>query len=210
VVLAVVFAAAWCAAYVNAFNFMDGINGISVAQTLIAGCALGWLAHEESASGVVALSLAVAGAAIGFAPFNVMNASIFLGDVGSYFLGTWLALTLVLVVAEGTSLVVALGPFVLYLLDTATTLVKRFRRGVRLFDAHREHAYQQLVEHGWAHTQVALLAAGVIGLDSVVLIVSNGQAWWWQAVAMGLALLVAGLFVVLPAALATRSGPSVA
>lgn len=205
-----VLGAGWCAAYVNAFNFMDGIDGLAVGQTLIAGCALGWLAHEESASAIVALSFAAAGAAVGFAPFNVVNASIFLGDVGSYFLGAWLALLLVLVVAEGAPLVVALGPFVLYLLDTGTTLVRRFRRGVRLLDAHREHAYQRLVERGWTHPRVAALATGVIAADSLLLIVSNGRAWWWQAAAMCVALVVAGAFVALPTALAPRHGSAVA
>ena len=202
--------AMWCAAYVNAFNFMDGINGLAVGQTLVAGCALAWLAHAEGASTLVALSLAVVGAAIGFGPFNVVNASIFLGDVGSYFLGTWLALLLVLIVAAGTPLIVALGPFVLYLLDTGTTLVKRSQRRVRLLDAHREHAYQRLVETGWTHLQVAALATGVMVVNSGVLIAANGQDWWWQVVAMSVALLAAGAFVALPTALTSKQGPSLA
>lgn len=203
-IVAVLFAAAWCAAYVNAFNFMDGVNGLAVGQTFVAGCALAWLAHEASATAVVVIALAVAGAAVGFAPFNAVRASIFLGDVGSYFLGAWLALLLVLVVAAGAPLIVALGPFVLYLMDTATTLVKRFRRRERLLDAHREHAYQRLVELGWTHVQVAAVATAVIAIDSAVLIMSNGQAWWWQTVAMCAALAVAGAFVALPTALAPK------
>ena len=200
----VLIAAGWCATYVNAFNFMDGINGIAVGQTVVAGCALAWMANDASDSTVVVLSLAVAGAAIGFAPFNVGNASVFLGDVGSYFLGAWLALLLVLVVDAGTPLLVALGPFTLYLVDTGTTLVRRFRRGVRLFDGHREHAYQRLLALGSTHSQVAALATAVMAFNSIVLIASSGSALWLQVAAMGVALAGSAAFVALPAVIAAR------
>jgi UDP-N-acetylmuramyl pentapeptide phosphotransferase/UDP-N-acetylglucosamine-1-phosphate transferase len=205
----VVLSTGWCAAYINAFNFMDGINGIAVGQTVVAGGALAWMTVGGSDATAAILGGAVAGAAIGFAPFNLANASIFLGDVGSYFLGTWLALVLVLVVADGVPILVALGPFVLYLCDTGTTLVLRFRRGVRLLDAHREHAYQRLVALGLSHGRVAALATAVIVVNSTVLLASQGGAWWWQAAAMCVAIAASGGFIALPIALAARQSSAV-
>jgi UDP-GlcNAc:undecaprenyl-phosphate GlcNAc-1-phosphate transferase len=77
--------------YVNAFNFMDGINGISGSQGAIAALALAIVAHEVDHHPMQIAALAVCGAAIGFLPFNAVRARVFLGDVGSYFLGCWLA-----------------------------------------------------------------------------------------------------------------------
>src|SRR5690606_15026464 len=80
-------AAVWIVAYVNAFNFMDGINGISVAQAAVAGTAWALVGWWQDLPLVTAAGSIVAAAAVAFAPFNFPRARVFLGDAGSYFLG---------------------------------------------------------------------------------------------------------------------------
>jgi UDP-GlcNAc:undecaprenyl-phosphate/decaprenyl-phosphate GlcNAc-1-phosphate transferase len=156
-----VVAAVVVAGYVNAFNFMDGINGISGSQAAIAGGLLALVANDVGADSLAIAGWAVCGASVGFLPFNAIRTRIFLGDVGSYFLGFWLAGLALLVVDAGAPVMVVVGPFLLYLLDTSTVLVRRARRRERLTEPHREHAYQRLVQAGWSHPVVAGLCAAV-------------------------------------------------
>jgi len=94
----------WIVSYVNAFNFMDGIDGIAVAQMVVAGGAWYLLGRAEGAPGLAAGGLVVAAAGLGFLPFNFPRARVFLGDVGSYALGAALATLLVVGVRAGTGI----------------------------------------------------------------------------------------------------------
>ncbi len=163
----------WIVSYVNAFNFMDGIDGISVAQAVVAGVTWSALGTAEDLPGVAAGGAIITGAAMGFAPFNVPRARMFLGDVGSYFFGAWLAMIAVLGVRYGVAPEAMLAPLGLYLADTGATLVRRFRRGDPWFLPHREHVYQRLTARGWSHMRVtALVTLALIvcsGLGAVAL-----------------------------------------
>lgn len=160
-------------AIVNAFNFMDGINGIS------GGTAIAWglcvATDVEQDIGVHTQGHIVAGIGLGFLPYNVPSASMFLGDVGSYLIGSGIAVTVIeSAVSDGKfcpkAVIRTLAPLIPYLADTGSTMIKRFLRGGSLTVAHREHAYQKLVqETGWDHWKVAGLSAScavICGLAS--------------------------------------------
>jgi UDP-N-acetylmuramyl pentapeptide phosphotransferase/UDP-N-acetylglucosamine-1-phosphate transferase len=171
----------WIVAYVNAFNFMDGIDGMSVGQVVIA--ALAWyLIGRSEAVPVLAVGAAVAGAAaLGFLPFNMPNAKVFLGDVGSYFLGAWLAILTVIALRAGIPVEAALAPLALYLADTGTTLVRRLRTGETWYLPHRDHVYQRLVQRGWSHVRVSAVVAICIGVCSALGAASLMQVTWLRA-----------------------------
>lgn len=198
-------AGCWCLAYVNAFNFMDGINGMSVAQATVAGLATAVLGHRWDVSLLTIAGVAVAGAAIGFAPFNVPRARIFLGDVGAYFLGFWLAALLVVELRVGVPTEVAIAPFLLYLGDTGTTIIRRIRKRENLRFGHRQHAYQRLTEHGWSHVSVSLLAAAVMAFGTVVMIALDRSAALLRAGGFVVALVPVITFVLLPSILTRRA-----
>jgi UDP-GlcNAc:undecaprenyl-phosphate GlcNAc-1-phosphate transferase len=194
----------WLISYVNAFNFMDGINGISAAQVVVAGgtwTVAGLLVGEDTFAMAGAL-IAVAG--LGFAPFNFPRASVFLGDVGSYFMGSWLAAGAVLGLRLGVPPETVLAPLVLYLGDTGTTIVRRLRTGEVWHAAHRSHAYQRLVWLGWSHTRttcvVAMLVAvcGALGIAALHATLA-GRIVVWVAV-----LALTALYVAAPSVLEQR------
>lgn len=197
----------WCVGYVNAFNFMDGINGISGTQAAVAGVMLAALSADVPEDAMKVAGWAVAGAAVGFLPFNVRG-RIFLGDVGSYFLGAWLSLLAILVISEGASAVVVAAPFLLYLADTSVVLIRRAMRGDPLTEAHREHAYQRLVQAGWSHVAVAALCAAISTVCSVAMfLVRDASSVAQVGTLIGCLVLVVG-YLLLPAAVGRGDEPS--
>ena len=93
--------AVWLMGFVNAFNFMDGVNGISAAHAMIAGVAYACFGQWRQDSFLLAMGLAVAVAALAFLPWNGGRARVFLGDVGSYALGAALAVLAVTALIHG-------------------------------------------------------------------------------------------------------------
>jgi UDP-N-acetylmuramyl pentapeptide phosphotransferase/UDP-N-acetylglucosamine-1-phosphate transferase len=157
----VVVLAVWLIGFVNAFNFMDGVNGISATQALIGGAyyaCLGWWRPDAF---LATAGAAVAAGALAFLPWNAVRARVFLGDAGSYGLGVALALLAACSVIRHIPLEAALAPLALYLADTGWTLQRRIRASERIFEAHRTHAYQKLCDVGWSHQRVTLATAAV-------------------------------------------------
>jgi UDP-N-acetylmuramyl pentapeptide phosphotransferase/UDP-N-acetylglucosamine-1-phosphate transferase len=154
----------WFTGYTNAFNFMDGINGLAAGQAIVTGLGmplLGFLGSPFSSqvSGLstpVLLSLVIAGAAAGFLPHNFPKARMFMGDVGSAPLGFLLAALVVWIAREdGWWLLIPLGLLhANFVLDTGLTLARRILRGERWYQAHREHFYQRLIRSGKSHAFV--------------------------------------------------------
>ncbi|HXP20128.1 MAG TPA: hypothetical protein VN840_10835 [Streptosporangiaceae bacterium] len=151
--------AAWVAAFVNAFNFMDGVNGISGAHAVIGGATYACIGVWRSDVFLIGIGCAVSAGALAFLPWNAVRARVFLGDVGSYGLGAALAVLAAAAVISGVPVEAAIGPLALYLADTSWTLQRRVRSGERWLEAHRSHVYQQWCDLGWSHQRVATLTA---------------------------------------------------
>ena len=137
--------------FVNLYNFMDGIDGLAGTQSVLTALLLATLALSADARGPGLALLALGGASAGFLRYNLPPAKIFLGDVGSYFLGGYLGLYLWQhVLAGGTPWpwLIVLSPFVT---DATLTLASRIVAGERWWAAHRTHAYPRLVTAGWSH-----------------------------------------------------------
>ena len=154
----------WVVAFVNAFNFMDGINGISCACAFVTGAAW-WVVGDAAGADVLAVGgVVAAAAALGFGPVNIPSARMFLGDTGSYFLGAWLAVLAVLGLGADAPPEAVIAPLTLYLADTGTTLLRRIARGERWHEAHADHAYQRLVRAGWSHTTTTVFVGGLMAV----------------------------------------------
>jgi UDP-N-acetylmuramyl pentapeptide phosphotransferase/UDP-N-acetylglucosamine-1-phosphate transferase len=150
--------------FVNLYNFMDGIDGITCVETgsVAFGLGLVMLLLGAGAYGI-ALPWMLAGAAIGFLWWNWAPSRIFLGDVGSVPLGFALGWLLIDLASAG-ALAAALILPAYYLLDATLTLIQRLVRGEKVWRAHKQHAYQRAVQRGLSHAQVVTRVAGVNAL----------------------------------------------
>lgn len=160
--------AVWITAYTNAFNFMDGVNGISGAHATVAGSAFAGIGLLSRDVPLVVVAAVLAAGGLAFLPWNAGRARVFLGDVGSYGIGAVLAVLAAHMVLRGVPVEAVLGPLALYVADTSWTLVRRIRRGADWSAAHREHVYQRLCDLGWSHQVVTAVTTGFSAIVTVL------------------------------------------
>lgn len=144
------------AGFVNAFNFMDGMNGVAASTAIVIGVTDAVLGSRHGLPALHGGGVALATCAAGFLPWNFPRARIFLGDVGSYLLGATIASLGVLAWLHGVAFDQVVAPAALFGTDVTATLVGRWRRGAPLFEAHREHVYQRLALLGWPPVVVTM------------------------------------------------------
>jgi UDP-N-acetylmuramyl pentapeptide phosphotransferase/UDP-N-acetylglucosamine-1-phosphate transferase len=160
--------------FLNLFNFMDGIDGITGTEAACLGGGLALIALAGGWPGPTApLGLTIAAAALGFLVWNWPPAKLFLGDVGSVPLGYLLGWLLLDTAAAGAWAVALILP-AYYLADATITLLHRLSRGERIFEAHAQHFYQRAVRGGRNHAQV--VRAVLLGnLALIALALGTGQ-----------------------------------
>jgi Fuc2NAc and GlcNAc transferase len=147
---------------INLFNFMDGVDGLAASQAIfVFGGAIA-VAHGSGMQGQILPLLVLVAASAGFLVWNYAPAKIFMGDVGSGFLGY--AVAVGVLASSGTGAVNVWTWLVLdaaFIADATTTLVVRLVRGQQLFHAHRSHAYQRLARRLGSHGAVTALYAAI-------------------------------------------------
>lgn len=199
----------WVVGLTNAYNFMDGIDGLAGGQAVIAAAIMAWLGQVRGVSGITLAMTVLAGSVLGFLLHNWPPAKIFMGDVGSAFLGFTFAGWAVL--AGGTrssplpflAWVVVLAPFVF---DTVATLISRIMRRQRWYEAHREHFYQRLIRRGWSHLAVTNLYLGVAAFLGLATIAYYGYGIIAPSIFIGLVFLPLAAILVLVRWVETRDG----
>jgi UDP-N-acetylmuramyl pentapeptide phosphotransferase/UDP-N-acetylglucosamine-1-phosphate transferase len=178
--------------FVNLFNFMDGIDGLagSEAAAIAAGLVLFATVGVGQDPGLAALSGAAALAAIGFLVWNWAPARIFLGDVGSVPLGFLLGFLLLDTAARGHWKLALILPLY-FLADATLTLLRRLLSGERIWQAHRQHFYQQAVRRGLGHAAVTgrVIAANLL-LIGCGWAAENGAGTYALAAAIAVVLLL--------------------
>jgi UDP-N-acetylmuramyl pentapeptide phosphotransferase/UDP-N-acetylglucosamine-1-phosphate transferase len=193
-------AAAWMLAMmmVNFWNFMDGSNGMAASQALLVGLAVLLVTGANSPAGW--LGLAVAAGCLGFLPYNLPTARLFLGDVGSFSAGYAVAAMLLMANGRGSdpAWFLLLLPSAV-LADAGLTLLGRLRRRRKVWLAHREHLYQRAILHGWSHLQICLAYAGWTALAA-------WAAWAVSGDGEGAQLLTVGLFAAAAASIHAWAG----
>jgi UDP-GlcNAc:undecaprenyl-phosphate/decaprenyl-phosphate GlcNAc-1-phosphate transferase len=164
--LAVPLTIVWIVGLTNAFNLMDGLDGLASGLAIIAAgtCAVVSLARDD-AQGYVLL-LALLGALCGFLPYNFNPATIFLGDSGSLVVGYVLAVTAIPSFQKGATALVVVGPLLLFALPISETLHSMARRlrgqGLRqVFRADQKHLHYRLLGLGLSHRAAVLVLYGL-------------------------------------------------
>jgi UDP-N-acetylmuramyl pentapeptide phosphotransferase/UDP-N-acetylglucosamine-1-phosphate transferase len=181
---------------INLYNFMDGMDGFAGGMAVIGFAAFAALGGLHGSAVFAWLSLAVSMAAAGFLIFNFPPARIFLGDVGSAPLGLMAAgFSLWGVREEVFPLWVALLIFSPFVVDATITLLRRVVTGERIWEAHRTHCYQRLVQAGWGHRKTLMLEyAMMLGCAGTGLWIGRQSAPVQWAVLVAWAGLYGGLF----------------
>ena len=155
------FGALAIAVYINAANFMDGIDGMSGLHGVVVGGSFALIGVLVGQDWLLVGGALLAAAFLGFLPWNVLRGRMFLGDTGSYLLGALVSGLAFAAFVEGVSPIALAAPVSLYLADTGSTILRRMRAGEPWLEAHRSHVYQRLTDKGLSHVQVSsLVAAG--------------------------------------------------
>jgi UDP-N-acetylmuramyl pentapeptide phosphotransferase/UDP-N-acetylglucosamine-1-phosphate transferase len=171
----------WIVGLTNAYNFMDGIDGIAGGQGLIAGIGwslAGWLTNDSL---ILLFGGLLSATNLGFLWHNWHPARIFMGDVGSAFLGFSFAVLPILAMqqTEDKSDLTIFGVLLVwtFIFDAVLTFVRRAKRGENVFAAHRSHLYQRLVIADYSHSLVSLVygALSIIGLGLAVLWLKSNE-----------------------------------
>ena len=166
----------------NLYNFMDGIDGIAASEAIFVASVGGALLLSAGATGLALAALTLAATSAGFLVWNWPPAKIFMGDVGSGFLGYTLA---VLAIASDQESDVSLWVWLLllgvFVVDATLTLLRRLLRGEKISQAHRDHAYQHAAIQFNSHLKVTL---GIAGINIGILLPIALVTWKWPNLAV--------------------------
>ena len=182
----------WVLAITNAFNLIDGLDGLAAGSALFSTMVAFVVALLNGQSLITVMTIALAGAILGFLRYNFNPATIFLGDSGSLFIGFVLS-AMALAGAQKAPTIVAVAipvvSFGLPILETALSIVRRLISGRPVFTADREHIHHKLLQHGMTHRQVVILLYGV----SAVFAMLSLFLLWPTGSSLGLVLAVLGI-----------------
>lgn len=181
----------WVIAITNAFNLIDGLDGLAAGSALFSTLVVFVVALVGRLPLIALITLALSGAILGFLRFNFNPATIFLGDCGSLFIGFMLS-SLALYDAQKAPTIIAVAipvvSFGLPILETSLSVIRRWISGKPLFGADREHIHHKLLQRGMSHRQVVILLYGV----SAIFALLSLFLLWPTGSTLGLVLAVLG------------------
>jgi UDP-GlcNAc:undecaprenyl-phosphate/decaprenyl-phosphate GlcNAc-1-phosphate transferase len=185
------FTVLWVVAVTNAFNLIDGLDGLAAGSALFSTMVFFIVSLVNHSSLGSVMSVTLAGAILGFLRFNFNPATIFLGDSGSLFIGFILS-ALALAGAQKAPTFVAVAipvvSFGLPILETLLSVLRRLISGHPIFTADREHIHHKLLERGFSHRQVVIVLYAVSALFAMLSLF----LLWPSGSTLGLVLAVVG------------------
>ena len=193
--LAVPLSVIWIVAITNAVNLIDGLDGLAVGVATISSLTMLVIAMLVSENVVALMMAALAGGCIGFMPYNLNPAKIFMGDTGSTFLGFVLATVSIQGLFKFYTIISFAVPFLMLglpLFDTCFAILRRLAKGQSPMAPDRSHVHHRLIDMGFNQKQaVAILyvISAILGLSAVVLTTSGAL----KAMVLLCALCLAGL-----------------
>jgi UDP-N-acetylmuramyl pentapeptide phosphotransferase/UDP-N-acetylglucosamine-1-phosphate transferase len=183
----------------NLYNFMDGMDGFAGGMALVGFGTLGLLGHQAGDDYYAAVCWVIAAASAGFLVWNFPPARIFMGDTGSSALGFLAAGLSLWADRDGLfPLWLAVLIFAPFVVDATVTLARRTLKGERIWEAHRSHYYQRLVQAGWSHRRTVLWEYGLMLLccAGALLAFQAPVAMQWSVLGGVHAICLAGIFGV--------------
>ncbi len=157
----------WIVFMINAINWIDGLDGLAAGVCTIAAATFTIMAVSGGLGAVAVLGAAMAGACLGFLPYNFNPARIFMGDTGAMFLGYMLAYISISGPFKSTAVLAVLVPFLVMgvpIYDTLITGIKRITQGKPVYNADRTHLHHRLLDRGLSVTQTVLIYYAITGV----------------------------------------------
>lgn len=188
------FTVIWVLAITNAFNLIDGLDGLAAGSALFSTMVAFVVALFSGRPLVEIMTIALAGAILGFLRFNFNPATIFLGDSGSLFIGFLLSALAIYGAQKAPTIVAVAIPVVSFglpILETVLSVLRRLISGRPVFTADREHIHHKLLQHGLTHRQVVIVLYGV----SAIFAMLSLFLLWPTGSSLGLVLAVLGIGV---------------
>jgi UDP-GlcNAc:undecaprenyl-phosphate GlcNAc-1-phosphate transferase len=171
----------WVLLITNAFNLIDGLDGLAAGSAFVSAIVLfatSLLGHTDV---VTLLSIALAGAILGFLPSNFYPASIFMGDSGSLFIGFLLSALALVGPQKTTNMAGVAIPILIFglpILDVTLAVARRILRGQSLFRGDADHIHHKLLKRGLSQSQAVLvLYAVTVAFGTVSLVLMQGEKW---------------------------------
>lgn len=184
--IGVIISILWIVGMINAFNLIDGLDGLATGVALIAALSLAGLGASTGNVFIVITCVTLAGSLAAFLFYNFPPASIFLGDTGSMFIGYVLAtITLMGTYKVETALIIMAPMLALSfpIFETLVSMVRRFVRGVPIFTGDHHHTHHRLLEKGFSSKQVVLILYAITILLALAgylfLIIPEDSGWCW-------------------------------
>lgn len=153
----------------NLYNFMDGMDGLAGAQTVVASSTLSFWFYICGDTPLALICLVLAASAYGFVLHNWSPAKIFMGDVGSITIGGFFG-TLIIIgsVRHDISVLSFICLFAVFIVDASFTIIRRAVKREKIWQPHRQHFYQRLATAGYSHSYIALAATILMLFSSVM------------------------------------------
>lgn len=192
----------WVVGITNTLNFIDGLDGLSAGVAMISSITLMIVAskgYTSSYISVIILSAAIAGACLGFLPFNFNPAKIFMGDTGALFLGFMLAAITIEGVMKSVATIAIVAPILILsvpIFDTTFAIFRRLLNGQSISAADKGHLHHRLLNRGFSQKKSVLILYGISAVFGIFAILVS-QANSRQAVYLSLALLILSVLVAI-------------
>ncbi len=185
----------WVVGMSNAFNFMDGIDGLAAGQGLIVSFFFAIIQIGQGHCFLGFIALVLMGGCLGFLAFNFPPAKVFMGDVGSVSIGFILAIMALLSFNRDPSAkTLLIVPLLMsnFLFDTITTFLRRLIKGEAVFQAHRTHLYQKFASRGFSQRTVTMTNYGMAIIQGMVVLVIGEKPMYAVATCIVLQLIYSG------------------
>lgn len=197
----------WIAGITNTVNLVDGLDGLAAGTSAIASLSIAYVAYTHGMYAVAASMLALAGATIGFLPYNFYPAKIFMGDGGSLYLGFMLATISIIGPIKGATIVAVIVPVLVLgfpIFDTFFAILRRLVNKKPIMSPDKGHLHHRLMRLGYGQRRATLTlycVSGIMGVAAITL--SNNQ--WLETIALfGIVFVMIYIFLTDPNHLAPK------
>jgi UDP-GlcNAc:undecaprenyl-phosphate GlcNAc-1-phosphate transferase len=189
----------WVVGITNTLNLIDGLDGLAAGVAMISSVSLMLVASKFGYEEITILSAIVAGACLGFLPFNFNPAKIFMGDTGALFLGFMLAAISIEGVMKSVATIAVIVPILILgvpIFDTTFAIFRRLLNGQSIMAADKGHLHHRLLNKGFSQKKTVLILYGIssiFGLFAVLIAKANSR----QAVYLSVALFIGSVLMAI-------------